>query len=347
MTVWIRADIGREIGMGHSVRMKALADEIEKLDDSIPIRFITKTSALRAMVDPFQCITLMEDASESARMHQLGRTANTGDIIVVDLKHYLEPNIFVDLRKQFKVVRIDDPAAERDTFDLLILPGAHYTPQELDELFKNNDENLIEYGWDWVILRNDVTKHKIPVGWRKRDNELKILTGGGDGTMLPQLIEMTRDLPEDIRRVGCLSTQSHPFIIQNLGTNVYITGYDHYSHVARAKLMVVPFGVTVYEAIYAASPVITIPRTRSDADRMSTLRSATSGAVVGTSFIDQLSAGELCSTIQARWEHREGQHLYDSHNSLKKLIDGRGAKRLSERIVEMCEVEDAVLHDNC
>ena len=333
--VLIRTDIGGTHGLGHAVRCKALAQALAAR--GAEVKFCTITSALAAFVAPFHVVEAWQP-----------NMATKGcDVYIIDTK----ASVTCDSRwfaRDIHVVRIDDMQATPATCDLLIAPGAHWSAETIARLQASFGERFL-FGWDYVMLHGEVTKH-APVPYKQRmDGPIVFCAGGSDlDGILEQIWTWTEYVTLTAHMRFCIGDgyqgRLRNFLMPPL--HAPTAGMPFPRSVVRfsrealrtASLVVSIFGVTVYECLALRTPVITIARTLDDAYAASELVSRSiyrsddgTSAVISLGYIDIISRESLCSYIQKCIEHIPLPQ--SMHAASTGLIDGHGVERIANAIL--------------
>ena len=142
----IRTDLSSQIGMGHAVRCKALAQALAAR--GAEVCFTTTTPGLETFVAPFlldECVVW-----------------HSYDVLIVDTKasDWTQDTIALWLARDagLRVVCIDHTHATHDTCDLLVAPVAHWDDPTVARLRGDFGERFL-YGWDYVLIDEAVTQH--------------------------------------------------------------------------------------------------------------------------------------------------------------------------------------------
>ncbi|MEZ5669627.1 MAG: glycosyltransferase [Alphaproteobacteria bacterium] len=106
---------------------------------------------------------------------------------------------------------------------------------------------------------------------------------------------------------------------------------------ADADLAVIAFGMTAYEAAAVGTPTLALSLTEDHAASAGTLAEA--GVLVSAGLIVECDAPALADAIGTLLDDPEG--LRRMGRTARKLIDGRGADRIAERIVACLAMREA------
>lgn len=257
MNVLIRTDIGSHHGMGHAVRMLALARELQGRGASVT--FVTATEALRNYVVPFRCMVWVGDGVLSPRL--------PGHTLIIDTKAHDWANdesaLWLSSKAGMRVVRIDQPHASRGSCDLLIGPCAHWDTATVARL-RDNFGNRFLYGWEYVLLDPLLTLLP-PVPQEQSMTESMVFTAGGsDPTQaLQAMYDLTATFLSTRQLIFLLGAQAQ-MLRQRPGTQrlspTLVASFDR-TWIRHAELVVTLFGVTSYEALWWEVPQVIFAHT--------------------------------------------------------------------------------------
>lgn len=338
MRITIRTDIGGENGLGHGVRMLALAKALHARGASV--RFLTGTPALHAFVSPFMC-------HEVCGMPIM--TKRVCDVYVVDTKWRAMHGTSAYLgarRSGVRVVHIDSPHATPATCDLLIAPVAHWEEETVERLRADFGERLL-YGWGYAMLDEAVTRQQ-PLPYTERDNTIVFCAGGSDpGGALAQMLGWTASMVlPGVRLLFCEGTHTTKLPVRWRGETTthlcrYIVPFTR-NKLREASLVVSMFGVTAYECMYYRTPCIVTTNNPQDASLYMALaqtiyRSSVNGLAPFTPLdaLHKMSSGRFNCTIQMHWKNQ--YYRQGMHDTSAGLIDGQGIARVADAILGLEE----------
>ena len=332
-TILIRTDMGREYGLGHAVRMRALASELAAR--GALVRFLTTTPALEAFVAPFACET------RSPKCLPLN-----DDIFVVDTK---EPWIQVLTSKSYrqdrvKVVRIDHPDASPDSCDLLIAPVNHWHPDTVARLRHAFGPRFL-YGWDYVMLATEVTSRQ-PIPYQERwPRRIVVCAGGSDhaGT-LPRLWDWMYTNYEVPERLFLIPQHASYQLPRGYSADVIKTSEGHgwpkltgqlsipfdSKYLQTASLVITMFGVMCYECLWYKTPMMVFPHTKENAVGARGLETVARSLIWNGGRLHESTQSQFCKAVA---------QVYNIHQQCPPqahtLMDGRGVERVVTAIMEL------------
>ena len=257
MNILIRTDIGAHHGMGHAVRMLALARELQHRGASVT--FVTATDALRNYVVPFRCMVWTGQGVLSPRWPEY--------TLIVDTKadDWANDNsaLWYSRQARMPVVRIDHPQATPDSCDLLVAPCAHWEPATVTRLRTSFGTRFL-YGWAYVLLEPLMTLMP-PVPQEQSVAESIVFTAGGsDPTQaLQAMYDLTAPFVSTKQLIFLVGAQAQ-MLRQRHGTKrltqTLVTSFDR-TWIRHAELVVTLFGVTSYEALWWEVPQVMFTHT--------------------------------------------------------------------------------------
>lgn len=342
-TYILRVDAGGQYGFGHAVRMMALADSLAGMGKRVT--FATKGDGLFGVVrsSEFPVDWYSEDESEAFIFSRyLNDSTSHRVVFVVDIP-YIDSDVLCFFRKKSSccsIVRVDHPWAQHDTADLLVIPNAHYTPEELQVMVDEFGSEYLLCGFDYTMINRNISKMRKPKYRQRSMNTVAFMSGGTDhGNILERLWGMTRDLASMFgQSLNCVwfcgEGSDHSYIPESPCNDIVVNISSRYT-IAEAmiepSLLVCPFGVTAYEALYLGLPVLTFTRNQADVSRADHLEEITMGAVQNLGLFLSLHREQLCGVIC------DLMHDYTFRSNVSylgsRLIDGNGAYRVASELV--------------
>mgnify|MGYP001603501285 CR=1 FL=1 len=320
MRILIRTGIGGASGMGHAVRMRALARELA--DRGATIGFLD-TPALTDFVAPFPCL---------ANLHSM-RSFGTVETIIFD--NTVHPGVqhnttFARFCKAgLRVVRIDHPYATPETCTLLVLPTLHTLPATLSYLRASFGDRLLA-GADYVLLDQEVTAQP-PIPYAGRMNGPIVFCAGGSD-------------PDDVLGTmaqwcgSLVKTTEWVFLLPDMPSGLSIqypwVTYQPFDRawLRKASLVVTTMGVTVYECLYYDTPTLVVGHTDQHCVAAEALWQRYFPSVLWCDIqrMGQAHFVDLLTDIQ------HGLGLPSPDKRMQKtngLLDGKGVERVAQKIL--------------
>ena len=332
MRVLMRVDAGGEHGLGHFVRMHALAASLRQR--GVAVEYVSATPQRVAQLGATPC---WDAASIMALVRGF-------DSLVIDTKAPDWANDRYALQEMqdnwLDVVRIDHPHATPDTCSLLVAPCAHWPAAHVAHLRAAFGARFL-YGWEYVMLDAEVTS-QAPIPYSQRQSGPIVFCAGGSdpGGGLEQMYAWTKD-------IALASQASLPTLVFALpkamaGARILL---DHRttttvfrpfqrSLLRSASLVVTAFGVTVYECLWYQTPTVGIARTRDEYDGLCRLRDGL-GMHIPLDYpltYASLTAERFIALIEAYWDRDIRQSMVQASAG---LLDGHGIARGADAILAL------------
>lgn len=321
VSFYVRA--GVKTGYGHIVRCIALADELTRRGCAC-VFYTDDDGAKRARETGYSAF------------HLSWTFLDKSDIWIVDLEGGTPPETARELRKLCKVLVIlngvgypnGDPG--RLYADLVFYQGVTDRPNKLDWTGFNG-------AWfaerQWLILRDEFREHRAAPG--SHDPPRVVIAAGGSdpknvtGMVLAALHRTRYELgaiigPANRRHYN---KTTHLWFAQN-PQNVA-------EMLAWADVAVVSFGMTAFECLALGLPVVAISMTQDHADSAELVSGF--GALVSLGVSKNVTGQMIRDAVAKMLADAKGLSMVAT-----RYIDGRGAQRVADRILEKLEVKDGM-----
>jgi spore coat polysaccharide biosynthesis predicted glycosyltransferase SpsG len=330
MHIMMRVDAGGSHGYGHAKRMLGLARALQAAGAAVT--FVTRTAAVASLVRPFEVVALGPPADADSRLLWAAVRRLSPDVVVIDHKTPYPDELWEELRRHCRVVRVDAPDAEAKSCDLLIIPNVHQPSAGVHRLSRVFEGRLL-YGTPYTLLDPDIERWR-QYRWGQPPHRLVFVAGASDPSgALGYLLEMTESLPERLAGVWLQyavgAAMAAPVRVTGLAPTQQVVGF-HPRYLVGAGLVVTLFGVMPYNLLHLGVPTLTLAHTRQNAEGSATLMEVT-GATVDLGYLPTLSREDLCAAIVDLWEdpatRKRMAHLGP------KLIDNLGAERCTAAIL--------------
>ena len=335
MVVLIRTEAGQEIGFGHLVRSLSVAKKIREIDPGAKIVFLIpdNAQAIHKLVDNNFEYCLTNNQSEETLLID-GQDNCHPDVIFVDKLFNYSTDFINHLRQKSNVILLNNYCEGAYSCDSYIFPSAHTAASLLDDERWQTSKTKVFEGFDYVILNEDIlkiTRFKEHPGLMKI---VVITTGGSDplGVMI-KLIEWLND--ENLENVQVWALIGEAFchrktlteISGSLNSHIHLLDYDP-DVFCDADLAISTFGQSTYELLFLGIPVLSIGHIRQNA-LGSHILSKKSDLLTDLGYINDLSK----ETFLSAWRKAINDNRVKT--SYRPLIDGRGAKRIADIVVQM------------
>ena len=268
MNVLIRTDIGGDHGMGHAVRMLALARELQRRGASVT--FVTSTDALRNYVVPFRCYLRQEYVRDMPDIYVIDTKTSdesNDDGILAQMRDRRSISPFDSSRRpgsdRLKIVRIDHSFARGDSCDLLVGPCAHWDEATVAWLHSIFGDRFL-YGWEYVLLDPLMTLMPPVPQEHQVTKSIVFTAGGSDPTHALQTMYDLTEYFLSTRQLVFLVGSHAQMLTSRPGTKrlsqTLVTSFDRV-WIRHAEYVVTLFGVTSYEALWWEVPQVIFAHT--------------------------------------------------------------------------------------
>lgn len=323
-SVALRCDGSPAIGFGHLFRSLALAREF--VERGADVTFVTTRGP--------EAVALVEREGYAVRD---GLAAvPTADALVLDVRDETPRGAIDALRARgVLIATIDDPTDRRLSADLAFYPPI---PQ-VEEFGWRGFTGARLVGGEWVVLRRAFAE--APVRTARARATVLVTMGGSDPagmtqTAMEALGAMSDEFDVDVvLGPGYQDRERLEACIPRLARRVRVLEQpsDIRAVMLGADLAVASFGVTAYELAATATPAVHLCLTPDHARSATRLQEAGAAVVVGVHTgsegpaIAQTVGALLAAPARRETMGRAG----------RRLIDGRGAARVVERIIKELE----------
>jgi len=314
--------------MGHAVRCLALAQALTAR--GARIGFVSNTpQSLAPFVAPFLCTDVATVAVQPE-----SRGYGPADMVVIDTKYPIEETWYRDFGTALrsKVIRIDHPHATPESCALLIGPCAHWSLETVGTLADTFGSRFL-YGWEYVMLRPEVTAHQ-PIPYAERiGGPIVFCAGGSDPTgALAQMYEWTADewdrwLPAVKKIFAIPSMGQHTFPPRHHPLHTFFEPFTP-ALLQTASMVVSLFGVAAYECLYYQTPALMFAHTEENAMGARALQYTSAQACVTGGLLEKMDQEHFCDMVELVY-----------HATIRKVtegqqwIDGLGTQRVADAIL--------------
>jgi spore coat polysaccharide biosynthesis predicted glycosyltransferase SpsG len=337
LSVLFRCDASPEIGLGHLVRCVALADELHQ-NHGAAIAFAMRSSALGSEIVKRQGHVVFSARDDGANFDY--------EVWLLDCRRQTEAQaLFVDVRDDLPRGALDALAAQGTTVAVLedmserrwAAHFAFYPPvPQVQAADWSGFKGRLCVGWEWVILRRQFAGSFPP---RDRSaTRLLIAMGGSDpaGLTLKAVRAVDRLEGNFESEIILGSAFCHRESLQSiLGKaqrrfTVREDVREMSSAMAKSNLAICSFGMTAYELAAMGVPTVYVSLTEDHEESASALVAAGMGVSVGVD--DQETETRLSAAVERLLPDKDTRTQMSAR--ARALIDGRGAKRVAELLVE-------------
>lgn len=263
MNILFRCDGSIEIGMGHVVRCRALADELSQNHNS-NITFAMRTSKLGIeKVNKLYPVLISKEKNNAFNYENwivdcINKT--NAKILVLDVRDGLSREELKKIKNStgIKVVTIDDPEDKRLETDLAFYPPVPQLEKTDWSVFKGE----LFIGWNYVLLRKEFSK-KYP----EPDNPIPnifVSMGGTDENNITQFVVEALQQVTDKFHVNIILGPGYQDEAElklllagiNYGYFIYEDPINIAGIMSQSDLAIISFGQTAYELAALGVPSI-------------------------------------------------------------------------------------------
>jgi spore coat polysaccharide biosynthesis protein SpsF len=340
--VLFRCDGSSTIGIGHVMRCVAIADELRR-DHGVVSGFALRSDESGArLIQRYNFPVFVPRSTElfdyRSWLCELANETQAG-ALVLDVRDNLPTSTLEDLRNSdVLLVTVDDPSQRRLHADLAFYPPV---PQ-VDRMDWTEFEGRLFKGWDWIPLRREISEAPA----RSRPNQVESLlvtTGGADPAgMAVRIVDFLNPLEKPFETVvaagpafqhrreleQAVAVASGDFRIESDPESLPAL-------MTEADLAITSFGVTAYELAAMGVPAAYLCLTPDHQESASVF--AGEGLGISLGLISEIDGERFREGLLPLLETSELRHTMCRNG--KKTVDGLGAKRISNLIVEHLEKE--------
>lgn len=326
MTVIIRVDANKSIGMGHLMRCFTLAKEFKRQGHHVSFAcYELHENASKIIGDDFNIIHIGSLDS----LEFMERT-EPPSVIIVD--HY-ELNIEWHHKiKEYGVplVVVDDLANRKICADIILNQNVNAQPK----MYQESSANLLLLGLDFTLLREEFVS---PPQGINNEYGLLISMGGADGkNQTPRILRSLEELSFDQKvlvLIGATAKNKDEIIELSNSLKLKVDTKTNSREVAKdllsSELCIGAGGISSYERVALAVPTMTICTADNQVPSTKTL--AKLGVLAYAGIWDEITDRELLNKIKDFLKDKE-LHGHIATKSLQ-VLDKKGAKRSVEKII--------------
>jgi len=335
-TVLFVCDGGATAGLGHVRRCLSLAHEVSERH-SLGVRFaLTGDATAAAVIREAGFGVEVREEHDGTEAWLAGQVESQHpDVIVFDTREPISAAAVARLGETgIRTATVDDASDRRLVADLVFMPPV---PQ-VRRLNWDAGRGEVHIGWEWVVLGPEFasTSHE-PTD--ERDIDVLVTMGGSDpGGLTGPIVDALARAIADSRVaavIGPAFTESE-LLAQRLeslksGISVLSNVSDMAGVMRRARIGVCRFGVSAYELAACGVVGMHICESADDAESSSTFVNegiALSVGPEGDFGVDAVA--QLVASLAS-----DPDRVAEMSRRANKLIDGRGAARIAERLVAL------------
>ncbi len=323
-----------EDSLGHLVRSLHLAKILQQMHSEIKLHLIVDDIiSVQKRIIGFTPVSILEANDEEEPTLYNAAIRVKPNVIFID-KLFPYSKIFIKkLRSSSQVLMFHNFCEGAFASDAFIFPAAHIPDEILkDHRWSKNDVDLY-HGFDFIIINDAVIElHPRP---RQQIVEQVIITTGGRDPMGVMLIvlDLLRYCTLENLSINALIGSHFKYryelerLLPTLPEQVNIKPFD-YRYLETADVAISTFGVTIYELLYLKIPVLSIGHAPLN-ERGSKVLAGKCEAVKDMGLISELGKEDFSKIFES--------FLSNStlHDVPKNIIDGNGAERIANIIIQM------------
>ena len=339
----IRCDGNTQVGLGHYVRCKSIADTLKAvyrwkvhfamIDSPKVEKEIKKSGYVTHHKKGIKACSV----GEEKWLYKLIRE-NNASVLLLDVKTSLSKELLINLKEMdILIVSIDDPSNKRLFSDLVFYPPV---PQ-VQKLNWKNFFGTRFCGWDWIPLREELIKARLSSSsCRKGVSNIKlslvISMGGSDpqGLILPILkaidtMELSMIITVILGPAFSQEKELNDFLSNSRRNYKIISGkYQVAKIFANADIALITFGVTAYEMAFLGIPSILVSLSQDHYKAASIFED--NELAVNLGIYKSLSRKKITKSLEDLAKDSSRRKRMSANG--QKLIDGRGSIRIAQMI---------------
>jgi spore coat polysaccharide biosynthesis protein SpsF len=335
--VLFRCDADADVGLGHASRCTAIADALHERG-GCEISFALRHGPLGCRwIEARGYEVHLHDSAEGddggSWLVELADTTNAR-VVVLDVRDDLSCEAIQEMRERgIRIATLDDGSERRWLAD-----EAFYPPVGADRRLDWSGFNgVLHEGWDWIALRPEFMTRSQ--GVRTRIPNVLVAMGGTDPAGLtPRTLRALHQLQGEFRVCVLLGPDS-PLqtrveeLLSSLGRSfeLLLDPPTIAPLMGRSDLAIASFGVTAFEL--ASQGVPTVLLSLSDDHAASAGYLAAEGAAVNLGVHSRVSDEAFVKSAARLIEDADLRS--EMSKRATRLIDGRGAERIADRIVSL------------
>lgn len=336
--ILIRADGSPKTGSGHVMRCMTIA---EQLNDREQICFVTASEESVSLIEDrgFK-VEVLKGCYTENRIEEIDELRQIiinkkAKLLLVD-SYLVTEEYFEGLKDIVKLAYLDDIGEKLYPADVIINYNVFATESDyLQKYSVQATECLI--GPSYIPIRGEFTQEKYEV--RKEFRDVLLLTGGGDYYNLSEKFMDTFGQREELRHINfhlvCGYYNNQKEILRKKAEQynnfyLYENVQDIWKLMRQCDCAVTAGGTTVYELCAVGVPIIGYAFADNQHPVMDYLNQNKLAVYCG----DYRDKGEILfeKLTKTLLDYTEYELRKNMSNSIKNLVDGKGAKRIADAL---------------
>lgn len=338
--IYIRTDANTEIASGHVMRCLSIAEQLKKMGEDV--LFITADEYPSQMIREkgFDSLVLNSDwkdmESELDRLLPYLKVHAVKKILVDS--YQVTENYFKELGKYIDIIYLDDVVAFHYDVNAIINYSISAEQSGYEKEYSNTNARLF-LGCAYIPLRKEFQKIKKK-NIKKEISNVMLTTGGSDAwclseAILNKLVEKHAFVQFHVivGRFFEKKDSLYKFAEQHANIHLY-ENVQRMSEIMRnCDLAVSAGGTTLYELCSCGVPTICL--TLADNQIAGVKELEKQGIMLYAGDVRD-SKKQLIEKIGKCFEQMQSAKIRQQmSNRMQKLVDGKGAKRIAEKMIQM------------
>ncbi|MGN6351932.1 MAG: hypothetical protein ACTHLB_01005 [Parafilimonas sp.] len=335
-TYLFRFDAGAQHGLGHFSRSIAVAKQLlSKRPDARIIILSAATAYMQREKNklPFEVI-LVDEINETIVLNYV-KNIRPG-VLFFDKLEELNKDTITALKDYTKLILFHNYSRYDTWADVIIITAEHIDINDLPfQHVPYKGPAKIYAGPDYVVMNEAILPLRSLFKIRDKANTVAITTGGSDpkGVMISLLEKIDFKKFNDINFTFFAGDDFLHKERLNAYTNITNVAFLPFNikSIAACDAAISTFGVTTYELLYMGMPVISVGHAAANV-KGSKYLAANYNCILDIGYIDDVEENELNRVINLLIQDADARARL--HHAGKKLIDGKGAERVCDIIMQ-------------
>ncbi|OGC22882.1 hypothetical protein A2291_00040 [candidate division WOR-1 bacterium RIFOXYB2_FULL_42_35] len=310
---------GAKYGLGHLMRCSVLAREAQRKGASITFMLRGDEAAIR----------ILHDQVHDIDIYAWGQPDVSADVVVFDTRETIDQEVIKFKNAGAKIVLVDRllPEANVDLFVLPVISAS--VPKSI--------ENRVLAGADYVVLAESFLKEKSQAIGVNQGSYLLVSMGGSDPLNITEKVleacsRLRESLPKQMIKVVLGPTNKSAEQLNKRAKDLKIDcilAPDQETYrdlLLQSALVVLGFGISVYETSYLGIPSLYITHYREDLIQAKKLATLGLGRLVGYGV--ELSVNDIKESCLAALNDPAFMK-----GGFEVKIDGLGSKRIVDNLL--------------
>ena len=339
MRVLFRLEAGYQVGLGHHVRSLSIARVLRHTHKAELV--LATSDPSKVLFNEWRVIGKTIQLADEDELRDIVAEQNP-DVLVIDRLYDYPVDQILELRRVIPIVMIHPIGECRFNADVVIYPNGHMADDILFDDKWNLGNTKLHHGMEYILMSDAVIPRKDDAKPSYPPQRINVIAGGSDpGGVLLKLMPLLGNADLGIPVYGLVGSSYQDRnnlagAISNCRGELHLVNYG-INDVLLGDLTICAFGVTAYELIYLGLPLITLGHVELNA--LSSRRFAERFSInEDFGVLSNLDNTAFTRKVQNIVKGKHPEFLGNAHKG-KELIDGRGAERCANLIVEAPSVK--------